>query len=104
MGIFSDKDQKDIEALKDAGYSTDDIGRGNNAITERDVADLTNDSWSSAAAAGHDSRERKGAFLTRIQASWRPIGVWTIPTFVQTREGQTVVSLSHQKSQSGSYI
>ena len=49
--------ESDVQALKDNGYSTDDVGRGNKAVTEKSVAEETGSSSRDASAAAHDARD-----------------------------------------------
>jgi hypothetical protein len=47
----------DIQALKDNGYDTDDVGRGNKAVNEKSVAKETDTTSGKASDAAHDARD-----------------------------------------------
>ncbi len=53
----SEQVQKDVDALKEAGYSTDDVGSGNKTMTSKDVGGMTDSSSRDASAAGHAARD-----------------------------------------------
>jgi hypothetical protein len=57
MPWFSPNDKADIQDLKDAGYETSDVGRGNGAMTAAEIARETGSSSKEAARAGHDARD-----------------------------------------------
>jgi len=48
---------KDKAALEEAGYDTSDAGRGNKAVSEKDVAELTDSSSSQASEAHHQAQD-----------------------------------------------
>lgn len=49
--------ESDVQALKDHGYDTSDVGRGNKAVTEKSVAEETGSSSSEASDAAHTARD-----------------------------------------------
>lgn len=49
--------ESDTQALKDNGYDTSDVGRGNKAVTEKSVAEETGSSSRQASDAAHDARD-----------------------------------------------
>ena len=49
--------ESDVQALKDNGYDTSDVGRGNKAVTEKTVAEETGSSSRDAGEAAHDARD-----------------------------------------------